>query len=99
MCIKLKEDVNLFWKIIQRDCLYRAAEWRKICVQELHWHVPNANSVTTILPRIRRLILTEWKPRNIVDSVRDIQIIRKPNNYRSATRTNANVTQVTEWRE
>jgi len=78
-----KEDLRLFETIIHRDCLEQAAEWRKICVQELLWHVPNANSVTTTPPRIRRLIRTEWKPRSIADSVRSIQTIRKPNNHRS----------------
>ena len=50
------------------------------CVQELLWHVQNANSVTTIPQRIRRLIPIEWKPRSIVSTVRDIQLIKKPNN-------------------
>ena len=49
------------------------------CVQKSHWHVPSANSVTTILPRIRRHILTEWKPRNIVDSVRHILYTKRQN--------------------
>ncbi len=66
-----------------------AVERRTICVQKSHWHVQSASSVTTIPPRIRRLILTEWKPRSIVDSVRDIQIIRKPNNFVLEERTNA----------
>ena len=52
----------------------------EICVLELHWHAQNANSVTTILPRIRRFILIVWRPRSIVSSVRDILHTRKPNN-------------------
>ena len=48
------------------------------CVQKSLWHVPNANSVITILPRIRKLILTEWKPRSIADSARLTHYIRKP---------------------
>ena len=31
--------------------------------------------------RIRRIIRTEWKPRNIVDSAKLILYTRKPNNY------------------
>lgn len=50
------------------------------CVQRLHWHVQNASSVITILRRIRRHILTEWKPRNIVDSARLIQFTKRPSN-------------------
>ena len=49
------------------------------CVQKLLWHVPNANSVTTILPRIRRLILTEWKSESIADFAGSTQRTRKPN--------------------
>ena len=30
--------------------------------------------------KIRRLILIEWKPRSIVDSVRHIHCTKKPNN-------------------
>jgi hypothetical protein len=50
------------------------------CVQKSLWLVPNASSVTTILPRIRRLILTEWRPRSIADSARLIPFTRKLNN-------------------
>ena len=49
------------------------------CVQKSLWHVLNANSVTTILPRIRRLILTEWRRRNTADSARPTPFTRKPN--------------------
>ena len=49
----------------------------KKCVQELHWHVPSANSVTTIRLRIRKHIRTEWKPRNIADFARLTQCTRK----------------------
>lgn len=56
-----------------------ARRWRK-CVQELHWHVQNANSVTITQRRIRRRILTEWKPRNIADSAKRTQCIKRRNN-------------------
>lgn len=49
------------------------------CVQKSHWLVPNASSVTTILPRIRKRILIEWKPRNIADSAGHTHCTRKPN--------------------
>lgn len=47
------------------------------CVQELHWHAQNVNSVTTIPPKTRRHILTGWRPRNIVDSARLTHCTRK----------------------
>ena len=50
------------------------------CVQELLWHVQNANSVTTILKKTKKRIRTEWKQRNIADSVRDTHYTKKPNN-------------------
>ena len=49
------------------------------CVQKSLWHAPSASSVTTILPRIRRLILTEWRRRNTADSARPTPFTRKPN--------------------
>lgn len=58
------------------------------CVQELHWHVQSVNSVITTLLRIRRHILTEWKPRNIADSAELTQFIRKPSNFRRERRDN-----------
>ena len=50
-----------------------------MCALESHWHVQNANSVTTILLRIRKLILTEWKQVNTVDSVKNTQHIKRLN--------------------
>ena len=50
------------------------------CVQKSHWLVRSASSVTTILPRIRKHILIEWKPRNIADSAGHPHCIKKPNN-------------------
>lgn len=52
------------------------------CVQKSLWLVLSASSVTTILPRIRKLILTEWKSRNTADSAERTQFTRKPNNFR-----------------
>jgi hypothetical protein len=48
------------------------------CVQKSLWHARNANSVTTILPRIRRPIPTEWRSRSTADSARLIPFTRKP---------------------
>lgn len=58
--------------------------WRKnICVRELHWHVQNANNVTTTLQKIRKHIRTEWKQRSIADSARPILHTKKQNNIGS----------------
>ena len=55
------------------------------CVQESHWHVQNANSATITQPRIRRRILTEWKPRNTADSARSTQRTKRQNNCRDVS--------------
>ena len=60
----------------------RILDWRnRECVRRSHWLVQSVSSVTTTLRRIRRIIRTEWKPRNIVDSAKLILYTRKPNNY------------------
>jgi len=50
------------------------------CVQKSLWHVQNASSVTIIPPRIRKRILTEWRPRNIAGSAGNTHCTKKPNN-------------------
>ena len=59
-----------------------------MCALESHWHVQNANSVTTILLRIRKLILTEWKQVNIVDSAKNTQHIKRLNSLDAKEVTN-----------
>ena len=51
-----------------------------ICVQELLWHVHSVNSVTTIPLKTKKRIQTEWKQKNIVDSVKLTHYTKKPNN-------------------
>ena len=51
-----------------------------ICVQELLWHVHSVNSVTTIPLKTKKRIQTEWKQRNIVDSVKLTHYTKKQNN-------------------
>ena len=53
-----------------------------ICVQELLWHVHSVNSVTTIPLKTKKRIQTEWKQRNIVDSVKLTHYTKKQNNCR-----------------
>ena len=51
----------------------------KLCALESHWHVRNVNSVITTRRRIRRIIRTEWKLRNIADSAGNTQCTRRRN--------------------
>ena len=51
----------------------------ELCALKLHWHVQNANNVTTIQQRTKKHIQIEWKLRNIVDSAKLIHYTKKPN--------------------
>ena len=53
-----------------------------ICVQELLQHAHSVNSVTTIPLKTKKRIRTEWKQKNIVDSVKLTQSTKKQNNCR-----------------
>lgn len=59
-----------------------------MCAQESHWHVRNANSVTTIQQRIKRHILTEWRSGSIVDFAESIRCTKRQSKDNFA---------VTEW--
>ena len=65
----LSEQINIENKRVEVE----------LCVQKSHWHVQNAKIVITIRQRTRKHILTEWKQRNIVDSVRHTHCIKKQN--------------------
>ena len=81
------EEPGLFFmlKSMRRSLKKFEFKWRwKSCAQESHWHVQNANSVTTTWPRIRRLIRTEWRLRSTADSARDILCTRKQYNLLSS---------------
>ena len=51
------------------------------CAQELLLHVQSAKIATMIQRKIKKHIQTEWKQRNIVNSVRPIHCTKKQNNY------------------
>ena len=81
-----RDKIQVFFLCLNLKNNYFIKETRKHvevekCVQKSLQHVPSANSVTTILPRIRKLILTEWKPRNIVDFARHILCTKKQNKF------------------
>ena len=84
MICKRMEEAKAFFLCLKFDSVAavvqkkKKARW-KLCALESHWHVQNANSVTTILLRIRKLILTEWKQVNTVDSVKNTQHIKRQN--------------------
>jgi hypothetical protein len=50
------------------------------CVQELHLLAQSAKTVTMILLKIRRHILTEWKSRSTALSARSTHLIRRQSN-------------------
>ena len=56
------------------------------CVQKSLWLVLSASSVTTILPRKRRIIRTGWRRRSIADFAGSIHCIKKPNKEPIAVR-------------
>ena len=48
-----------------------------MCAQKLHWHVQNANSVTTTQQKIRKHIPTGWKLKNTANSAEPTHYTKK----------------------
>ena len=67
--------------VIRAKELVRTLAEVELCVQKLHWHVRSASSVTTILPRKRRIIPTGWKSGSIADSAGSTRYTKKQNKF------------------
>ena len=82
-----RQDVkrSFFYALFQAHKVCSLTKFRthaevELCVQRLHWLVPNASSAITILQRRKKIIPTEWRTRNTVGSAGPIHYTRKQSN-------------------